>query len=110
MSRFGYDTYLLHGGPAVPRQPLKLDDGPHNTPWRATIVPAYAPFFERSMFEICLRRHHFKQDWCWNDLLVVRRDHYALKRRLFSVLHGGRHGNLLSEMQAPFTKCDARCL
>jgi FkbM family methyltransferase len=110
MGRFGYDTYLLHGGPAVPRQPLKLDDGPHNTPWRATIVPAYAPFFERSMFEICLRRHHFKQDWCWNDLLVVRRDHYALKRRLFSVLHGGRQGNLPSETQAPFTKCDARCL
>jgi FkbM family methyltransferase len=103
MSAYGYDTYLLHGGPAEAGVKLMHDDGPHNTPWRATLVPVYGPFFERQNFEICLRRHHFKQLWCWNDLLVVRRSNHALKRRLFRLLHA-------SQPRQPFQQCDTRCL
>ena len=107
MDRFGYDTYLLHGGaarsPKAKLPALTHADGPHNTPWRATLVPVHAPFFDRATFEICLRRHHFKQSWCWNDLLVVRRANTALKRRLFDVFHGG-------QQPRPFARCNESCI
>ena len=104
MSSLGYDTYLLHGGPATqPQASLTHTDGPHNTAWRTTLVPVYAPFFDRTVFEICLRRHHFKQQWCWNDLLVVRRSNLALKRRLFAQLHA-------RQLSRPFPSCNEECL
>ena len=89
MLGLGYDTYLLHGGAVHNKgRTLTHDDGPHNTPWRATLVPVYGAYFQRAAFEICLRRHHFRQSWCWNDLLVIRRENVQLKRRLFEVLDG----------------------
>ena len=103
MSALGYDTYLLHGGATAAGRTLTHEDGPHNTPWHATLVPVYGPFFDRSKFEICLRRHHFKQMWCWNDLLVVRRDNHALKRRLLQVLHH-------RQPHLPFPSCNEKCL
>lgn len=104
MGSAGYDTYLLHGGAAVSTKvPLTHNDGPHNTPWKVTLVPAYGPFFDRATFEICLRRHHFRQNWCWNDLLVVRRGNLALKRKLFELLHG-------SQRSRPFPSCSEECL
>ena len=103
MAGYGYDTYLIHGGVWGSNKGLTHEDGPHNRPWHATLVPAYGPYFERGIFEICLRRHHFKQQWCWNDLLVVRRDNWALKQRIFSVLHGSQPGR-------PFPSCnEASC-
>ena len=108
MSGLGYDTYLLHGGAVEGKgrsglnRSLAHDDGPHNTPWRATLVPVYGAYFHRSTFEICLRRHHFKQNWCWNDLLVIRRENLALKRRLLEVLHG-------TDSWKQFARCNFDC-
>eukprot|EP00322_Chrysochromulina_rotalis_P001916 CAMPEP_0115867018 /NCGR_PEP_ID=MMETSP0287-20121206/20551_1 /TAXON_ID=412157 /ORGANISM="Chrysochromulina rotalis, Strain UIO044" /LENGTH=308 /DNA_ID=CAMNT_0003321609 /DNA_START=196 /DNA_END=1123 /DNA_ORIENTATION=+ len=46
MSSFGYDTYLIHGGVQGSNRGLKHEDGPHNMPWQATLVPAFSPFFD----------------------------------------------------------------
>ena len=84
----GYDTYLLHGAKLKVRSPTN-----HEVMERrkvVTMVPVYGKFFNRKDTEICLRRHHFKQPFCWNDLLVVRRGNTDLKQRLLQKFHGGR--------------------
>lgn len=89
MTDLGYDTYLLHGDVAKEKQ----GEGPRAPKPSATVVtlvPVYGDFFSRADVEICLRRHHFLQPFCWNDLLVVRRGNVELKERLLHQFHGSR--------------------
>ena len=96
MRATGYDTYLLHGqvSTSTAGQDRNKRHGKHGNsmaqPRVVTLVPVYGTFFDTSRFEICLRRHHFKQPFCWNDLLVVRSGNEGLKRRLLQELHGER--------------------
>ena len=101
MDAAGYDTYLMHGKSPEDGRLEGKQAGIHGEPTAArvvTAVPVYGRFFSRRDFEICLRRHHFKQPFCWNDLLVIRRGNIELKRRLLQELHGGRDD--------PFPGCD----
>jgi len=134
MAAYGYDTYLIAGVPnlaerrrttrrggffyelgrtyaAVFPQPLARRHWGRLTMQQAeasvTLVPVYGQFY-RPFYEICLHRHApFRQPWCWNDLLVVRRANTALKQRLLHVLHrsvGGGH-NLSLPFGADCTDC-----
>jgi len=66
----GYDTYLLHKDESSKR---------------VTLVPVYGKFW-RDELEICLNTPLYQQPWCWNDLLLVRREQPALKAALMDVV------------------------
>ena len=71
MSSFGYNTYLISAG----------------TPTSGVVlVPVYDDFWHPDL-EICFNRYRFYKSfgqWCWNDLLVVRRNSRCVNHVLFN--------------------------
>ena len=69
LSRYGYDTYLVNSG-----------DGSG-----VVLVPVHGDFWQDDL-EICFNRSRYYNgwgQWCWKDLLVVRRCNACVRRALF---------------------------
>ena len=87
LSALGYDTYLIH---ARPSKEAGASRGVHARD--VTLVPVYGNFWHDD-YEICFDRkvaYGRYQEWCWNDLFVVRRCNKCVKRTMLKALQGGR--------------------
>ena len=75
LGELGYDTYLINAG-----------DGDGST--GVVLVPVSGGFWHDDL-EVCANRSRFygsNGQWCWNDLLVVRRCDPCLRHLLFNSL------------------------
>ena len=73
MSGYGYDTFLINNG---------------DRSTGVVLIPVYGRFWHDD-FEVCFNREKLYGtwgQWCWNDLLVVRRDSHCVKTALFQTI------------------------
>lgn len=73
LSGYGFDTYLINSG---------------NKSTGVVLIPVYDRFWHDD-FEVCFHRAKVYGNWgqwCWNDLLVVRRDSHCVKKTLFEAV------------------------
>lgn len=108
MFKYGYDTYLIHGRGR-----------------NVVLLPIYDSFWHPD-FEICFDRgkiYGVWGQWCWNDVLVIRRGNSCVKKTLFDEIlpataaAQGKRATFWSEAQvlpvrkntpssAPFPACE----
>ena len=101
LSALGYDTYLIH---ARPSKEAGASRGVHARD--VTVVPVYGNFWHDD-YEICFDRkvaYGRYQEWCWNDLFVVRRCNKCVKRTMLTQGASGREATL-PELQLPVSTC-----